>query len=400
MKYILILCDGMADEPVPALGGKTPMEYAEKPHMDALAAVSEVGMVRTVPIGMHPGSDTANLSVLGYDPQRFYSGRSPLEALSIGVDMEETDIAVRCNLVTLTENGGGFREQRILDHSAGEIPTAEAAVFLDAVRKRFENEEFRFYLGTSYRHLLIWKHGRLVPMTGPHDVLTQPVAGHLPGEPKLVRMMEESYDLLKDHPANIERKKAGKNPANAIWFWGAGTRPALAPFYDIHHKKGAIISAVDLLKGIAVGASMEVIKVEGANGGLHTNYKGKGEAAVKALLEDGMDFVYIHVEATDEMGHQGKPDKKAEALGYIDRDILGPVKEAMDQSGEDYRILILPDHPTPVRIRTHTADPVPYLLYDSRTPKTGTGIYSEEAGRSTGIMIEKGCDLMGHLFDA
>ena len=400
MKYILILCDGMADEPVPELGGKTPMEYAEKPHMDALAAVSEVGMVRTVPEGMSPGSDTANLSVLGYDPKRFYSGRSPLEALSIGVEMEDTDVAIRCSLVTLSENGGGFRDQTILDHSSGEIPTEDAAILLDVVRKAFANEEFQFYVGTSYRHLLIWKHGRVVPLTGPHDVLTQPVFDKLPEEPELARMMVESYDLLKDHPVNTARKKAGKNPANAVWFWGAGTKPDLTPFSEIHHKKGAVISAVDLLKGIAVGASMEVIKVEGANGGLNTNYRGKGEAAVRALLEDGLDFVYIHLEATDEMGHQGKPEKKAEALGYIDAEILGPVKEAMDKSGEDYRILILPDHPTPVRIRTHTADPVPYLLYDSRMQKAGTDTYSEAAGRSTGIMIEKGCDLMAHLFDA
>lgn len=390
MKYILVLCDGMADEKQKQLDNKTPLEYAKTPTMDELSKISEIGMVKTVPDNMAPGSDTANLSVLGYDPQKYYSGRSPLEALSIGVNMKETDIAIRMNFVTLSENDGDYESQTIIDHSSSEISTEEAAILLDSVRKAFENEEFKFYLGTSYRHLLIWDKGEVINLVQPHDILTQVVEGKLPTNEKLADMMKKSYEILKNHPINIKRKEQGLNPANSIWFWGAGTKPMLDNFEQKTNKRGVMISAVDLLKGIAVGSEMKVIEVEGATGGLETNYDGKAKAAVDALLKENMDFAYIHIEAPDEMGHQGSVERKIQAIENIDKKVIAFVKEKMDESKEDYRILVLPDHPTPVRIRTHTSDPVPYLLYDSRTSKESIGNYSEETGGKSKIMFNKG----------
>lgn len=398
MKYILVLCDGMADEKQKQLDNKTPLEYAKTPTMDELSKISEIGMVKTVPDNMAPGSDTANLSVLGYDPQKYYSGRSPLEALSIGVNMKETDIAIRMNFVTLSENDGDYESQTIIDHSSSEISTEEAAILLDSVRKAFENEEFKFYLGTSYRHLLIWDKGEVINLVQPHDILTQVVEGKLPTNEKLADMMKKSYEILKNHPINIKRKEQGLNPANSIWFWGAGTKPMLDNFEQKTNKRGVMISAVDLLKGIAVGSEMKVIEVEGATGGLETNYDGKAKAAVDALLKENMDFAYIHIEAPDEMGHQGSVERKIQAIENIDKKVIAFVKEKMDESKEDYRILVLPDHPTPVRIRTHTSDPVPYLLYDSRTSKESIGNYSEETGGKSKIMFNKGYELIKHFF--
>ena len=293
MKYIIVLGDGMADLPIEELGNRTPLECADTPKMDELAHVSEIGMVHTVPDGMSPGSDTANLSVLGYDPKIYYSGRSPLEALSIGIPMKETDIAIRCNLVTLSEEEELYEEKKILDHSSGEISTRDAAVLLDAVRKELETELFRYHVGTSYRHLLIWEKGSVVDLTPPHDILGQTIGHYLPQEKVLKEMMKRSYDILKNHPLNIERKKQGLNPANSCWFWGAGTKPSLDSFSSRNKKKGAMISAVDLLKGIAVGSQMKVIEVEGATGGLETNYEGKAQAAVDVLTKEGYDFVYV-----------------------------------------------------------------------------------------------------------
>ncbi len=399
MKYVLVLGDGMADRPIAELEGKTPLEYAKTPTLDALAGVSEIGLVATVPEGMSPGSDTANLSVLGYNPRDYYTGRSPLEALSIGVPMKDTDIAIRCNIVTVSEEEGvPYEEQTILDHSSGEISTEDAAVLLDVVRKELENQEFKYYVGTSYRHLLIWDRGSVVPLTPPHDVLGQTIGQYLPKEQLLRNMMKKSYEILKNHPLNTERKKAGLNPANSCWFWGAGTKPALSSFEEKNAKKGAMISAVDLLKGIAVGSGMDNIEVEGANGTLHTNYEGKADAAIKALTEDGYDFVYIHVEAPDEMGHQGSAERKIQAIQFLDERIIKRVKEGLDASGEDYRMLVLPDHPTPVAVRTHTSEPVPYLLYDSADKKRTNVLYNEKDAESTGIFIEQGYKLMEHLF--
>lgn len=398
MKYIVMLGDGMSDEPIASLGGKTPLAYAKTPTLDALAKVSEIGLAQTIPEGMAPGSDTANLSVIGYDPQIYYTGRSPLEALSIGVDMGTEDVALRCNIVTLSEDEESYEDKTIIDHSASEISTEDAGVLLKAVAEQLENETYQFHLGTSYRHCLIWAKGQVVSLTPPHDVLGQCIGQYLPEDEMLLKMQKRSYEILKDHPINVERKAKGLNPANSFWFWGAGTKPALSSFEEKYNKKGVMISAVDLLKGIAVGAGMDNIEVEGANGGLHTNYEGKAQAAVDALLKEGYDFAYIHLEAPDEMGHQGSVERKVEAIHLMDTRILAMIKAQMDASGEDYRLLVLPDHPTPIRLRTHVSDPVPYLLYDSSAPQNHDWHYNEEEAENSGNMVAKGCELMGYLF--
>lgn len=399
MKYVVVLGDGMADEPIEALGGKTPLEYAQTPTMDALAKVSEIGMVKTIPEGMKPGSDTANLSVLGYDPKVYYSGRSPLEALSIGVPMAADDIALRCNIVTVSEEEGiPFEERTIIDHSSGEISTEDCGVLLEAVKEVFQDETYQFYVGTSYRHCLIWKKGSVIELTPPHDILGRTIKEYLPGDAALLEMMRRSYDILNHHPINEERAKRGLNKANAVWFWGAGTKPALSSFWDCNQKTGSMISAVDLLKGIAVGASMDNIEVEGANGSLHTNYEGKAEAAVKALLQDGKDFVYVHVEAPDEMGHQGNVDHKVASIAYLDQRLLRIIVEQLQSAGEDFRLLLLPDHPTPISCRTHTSNPVPYLLYDSTKEVTGNTAYNEAEAAKTGIFVPQGHLMMSKLF--
>ena len=397
MKYIVILCDGMADEPLEELDGRTPLEAARTVNMDRLAADSEIGMVRTVPEGMAPGSDTANLSVIGYDPRKYYSGRSPLEALSIGAEMGEKDVSFRCNLVTLSEEEDRYEDRVILDHSSGEIPTEEAAALVEALREGLGREGYTFYVGTSYRHLLIQKDGKVTDLTPPHDILTKRIGEYLPEDPLLRQMMVRSYEILKDHPVNVKRRAEGKNPANSAWFWRAGTRPAPPSFEEKTGVKGAMISAVDLLKGIAAGSGMHNIIVEGANGGLHTNYAGKARAAVKALTEDGYDFVYVHIEAPDEMGHQGSAEDKIKAIEYIDDQVIGPVADALRGSEADFRMLILPDHPTPVRVRTHTADPVPYLLYDSAGKVDGPDTYSEKTAAQTGIYEPEGHKLLSRL---
>ncbi len=400
MKYVVVLGDGMADEPIEALGGKTPLAYAKTPMMDKLSETGEVGLAKTIPDGMKPGSDTANLAVLGYDPEKYYSGRSPLEALSIGVPMKPTDIALRCNTVTLSDEPGiPYAERTIIDHSADEISTADSAQMIEAVRPVFENETYQFYVGTSYRHCLIWANGTVQDITPPHDILGKKIGDFLPTDPKLREMMEKSFDILDKHPLNVERAKAGLHKANSLWLWGAGTKPALSSFTEKTGKTGAMISAVDLLKGIAVGAGMQVLQVEGATGGLTTNYEGKAAAAVKALLEDGNDFAYIHVEAPDEMGHQGSVENKIKSIEYLDQRVIRPVYEALSASSEDFRMLIMPDHPTPIRLRTHTGTPVPYLLFDSAA-KQGTGVlYNEAAAQTTGIYNDKGYTLIDHLFE-
>ena len=397
MKYVVVLGDGMADYPIDELNGKTPLEAAKTPTLDALSKVSEVGLVHTIPEGMAPGSDTANLSVIGYDPKIYYTGRSPLEALSIGVDMEPTDISFRCNIVTLSEEES-YEEKTIIDHSAGEITTEEAKELVEVVAKELGNELYQFYVGTSYRHLTIWKNGTVIDLVPPHDILGKTIKEYLPKDEVLNQMMKKSYDILSNHPVNLKRKEQGLNPANSIWFWGAGTRPALTSFEEKNHKKAAMISAVDLLKGIAVGANMTNITVEGANGGLHTNYKGKAKAAVKALEEDGFDFVYIHVEAPDEMGHQGSIERKIQAIENLDEKVIKIVKEELEKRGEDFRMLVLPDHPTPIAIRTHCSDPVPYLLYDSTDEKDNTFAYSEKGGKESGNYIEQGHTIIDYLF--
>ena len=389
MKYIIVLSDGMAGRPLEELGGKTTLEAADTPNFDRLAEKAEIGLASMVPEGMAPGSDTANLSVMGYDPKIYYTGRSPLEALSIGVDMAADDVSFRCNLVTLTEDGAAYEDQKIIDHSSSEISTEDSTVLLEALKEGLKREGYEFYAGTSYRHLLIWKHGKVLELTAPHDILTKTVGEYLPKDLVLLDMMKKSYEILKDHPINVERKKQGLNPANSAWFWGAGTRPALASFEEKTGKKGVMISAVDLLKGIAVGADMDRIIVEGANGGLHTNYEGKADAAIHALLEDGYDFAYVHVEAPD----------KITAIENVDGRVVARITEAMDRSGEDYRLMILPDHPTPICVRTHTSEPVPYMIYDSRKAIDGIHTYNEkEAARSTCIWKD-GYRLIDHLLE-
>lgn len=393
MKYIVILGDGMAGEPLRELGGRTTLEAASTPVMDALAGMGMMGMAKMVPDGMKPGSDVANLAVLGYDPKCNYSGRSPLEALSVGVAMDPTDVVFRCNLVTLSEDEP-YEEKTILDHSSGEISSEDADILMDAIREAFNCEQFQFYSGTSYRHITIWKNGSTLDFEQPHDHLGEVIGQYLPKETTFREMMKKSYEILNAHPLNQKRAAEGKNKANSLWFWGAGTKPSLSNFEEKTGLKGAMISAVDLLKGIAVGAGMEVIHVEGATGSLHTNYEGKAEAAVKALLEGGKDFVYIHVEGPDEMGHQGSLEHKVQAIEYLDSRVIAPIKAAMDASGEEYRMLILPDHPTPIRIRTHTAEPSPYILYDSRRQRRRIARYNEAEAAASGEYLAQGYKLM------
>ena len=358
MKYIVVLGDGMSDEPIEALGGKTPLEYAKTPAMDVLASCGQMGMVQTVPEGMHPGSEVANLSVMGYDPKTDFTGRSPLEALSVGVKMEPDDIIFRCNVVTLTEEEP-YPEKTIVDHSSGEISTEEADGLMDAIRENFNNETFQFYTGTSYRHIMVWKHGRLAQLEPPHDHLTQVIGPWLPKEPVLREFMEKSFDILNNHPLNVKRAAEGKNKANTLWYWGAGTKPSLRSFEEKTGLKGAMVSAVDLLKGIAVGADMKICEVEGATGSIDTNWEGKAQAAIDALLKEGCDFAYIHVEAPDEMAHQGLTEEKVKSIEYLDSRIIAPVRKAMEEAGEDYRMLVLPDQPHLLRLRTQVGEPVP-----------------------------------------
>ena len=398
MKYIVILGDGMADEPIDALGGKSPLACAETPVMDELASKGEMGMVQNVPAGMAPGSDVANLSVLGYDPAVCYSGRSPLEALSVGVAMEPTDIVLRCNIVTLTEEEP-YAKKTILDHSSGEISTADADILMDAIRENFNSDEFQYYTGTSYRHITIWKNGTMPQLEPPHDHLTHVIGPYLPKEPKLRAMMEKSFDILNTHPLNLERAAKGKNKANSLWFWGAGTKPSLQNFTEKTGLKGAMVSAVDLLKGIAVGAGMKVYQVPGATGSIDTNFEGKAQAAIDALTKDGCDFVYVHVEAPDEMGHQGSYERKVKAIENLDKRIIKRVVEKMEAAGEDFRMLVLPDHPTPVAIRTHVSDPVPYMLYDSTDKKNNTWSYNEKDGEASGNYIAEGHTIINRLFE-
>ena len=396
MKYIVILGDGMSDEPMESLGGRTPLEVANIPVMDALASMGELGMVQNVPPGMSPGSDVANLSVMGYDPKESYSGRSPLEALSLNIDMEPDDIVFRVNVVTLTDEEP-YAEKTIVDHSAGEISTADAHILMESIQEAFNNEEFQFYPGTSYRHIMIWKKGRQSKLAPPHDHLTQVIGPWLPEEPVLRDFMERSFDILNNHPLNVARAAQGKNKANSLWYWGPGTKPSLDSFQAKTGLKGAVISAVDLLKGIAVGSGMTVCNVPGATGSIDTNWEGKAQAAIDALLKDGHDYAYIHVEAPDEMAHQGLTEEKIRSIEYLDSRIIAPIKKAMEDAGEDFRMLVLPDHPNPIRYRTHTGDPVPYVLYDSTKQRKAVAHYTEKEAAASGNFEPNGHRLLARL---
>lgn len=400
MKYVVVLYDGMADYPVPALDGKTPMMVAKKPNMDFLAKHGEVGLIRTVAEGLKPGSDVANMSVMGFDPMKFYTGRSPLEAASIGIDMKPTDVSLRTNLVTLSEDDLPYEEKTIEDYCADDISTEEAEVLINYIEEKLGTDEFKFYPGVSYRHCLIWDNGTtdLGKMTPPHDITGKVITEYLSAEENakpLIEMMKKSYDLLKDHPVNLERKAKGKRPANSIWLWGEGTRPAFDSFENIYGLKGGVVSAVDLIKGLGGCAEMAVADVEGATGYIDTNFEGKAEAGLK-LLEDGCDMVYIHFEAPDECGHRNEPENKVRAIEMIDERVLPILFKGLEKY-EDYKIMILPDHPTPIVTRTHASDPVPYLIYKKSTENTtdsGVDSINEDSAKATGNYIDFGPSIM------
>lgn len=400
MKYIVLLCDGMADKPCDELQGKTPMEVAQKPVMDSLVPLSEMGTVCNVPDGLSPGSDVANLSVLGYDPLDCYTGRSPLEAANIGVELSDDDVAFRCNLVTLSDEEN-FADKTMVDYCAGDIHTEEADTIIQTVQQAFGGGEFDFYTGTAYRHCMVWHSGKtaLGKLTPPHDITGQVIGEHLnPCEEAkpLLTMMENSVALLRDHPVNVARKEKGENPANAIWLWGYGKRPQLQNFKEKFGVAGAMVSAVDLLKGIARLADMCVCEVPGATGYLDTDFEGKTGAAIQAL-KTGCDLVYIHLEAPDECGHRGEVLNKVKAIEAIDSRVLQPLLEAMSDI-DDISLLILPDHPTPLCIRTHTSDPVPYLLYRSNAKQNGKAVsFTERNAVATGISAARGCEMMTKL---
>ena len=398
MKYVVVLYDGMADYPVEALGGKTPMQKANKPIFDSLAKRGEVGLVRTIGEGLKPGSEIGNLTVMGYDPRKYFTGRSPLEAISIGVKMADDDISLRCNLVTLSDEEN-YDDKTMVDYSAGDISSEEAAKIIKTVQQNFGGGEFDFYSGVSYRHCLIFHKGTtdLGTMTPPHDISGRVVGPYIstsPNAQKLTSLMRKSYDLLKDHPVNIERIKQGKRPANSIWLWGEGTKPTLPPFSELYGVKGTVISAVDLLKGIGIAAGMQTPEVEGATGYIDTNFEGKANAAVDALKKD-CDFTYIHIEAPDECGHRYEPENKVKAIEYIDSRVLPIVIKGLEEIGEDYKIMILPDHPTPLSTRTHASDPVPYMIYQkSKEKDSGVESINEESAKKTGNFIDAGYELM------
>ncbi|MBP3938357.1 MAG: cofactor-independent phosphoglycerate mutase [Clostridia bacterium] len=398
MKYAVILYDGMADYPVPALGGKTPMMLAKKPNFDKLAQKGEVGLVRTVAEGLKPGSDVANLSVMGYDPMKYYTGRSPLEAVSIGVKMADDDIALRCNLVTLSDEEN-YDDKTMVDYSAGDISSADAAEIIKTVQEVFGNDEFAFYNGVSYRHCLI-HHGGTVElgnMTPPHDISDRVIGPYISTAPtakKLVDLMRKSYDVLKDHPVNKKRIAEGKRPANSIWLWGEGKKPMLPLFSDLYGIKGSVISAVDLLKGIGIAAGMNTPEVEGATGYIDTNFEGKANAAVEEL-KNGADLVYVHIEAPDECGHRNEPENKVRAIELIDEKVLPVIINGLEEIGDDYKIMILPDHPTPIVTKTHASDPVPYMIYKKSAEKdSGVESINEYTAKATGVYVDFGPSMM------
>lgn len=400
MKYLVLLCDGMADYPVPELGNKTPMGASNTPNMDKLAEKSVIGLVKTVADNMKPGSDVANLSVLGYDPQVYYTGRSPLEAGSIGIDMKDTDVSFRCNLVALSDEAN-YEDKTILDYCADDISTEEAKELVEYLEKHLGNDEFKLYSGVSYRHCLIWNNGTLEVgnLTPPHDITGKPIKEYIPTHPnaqKLYDMMVKSYDLLKDHPVNKAREAKGLRPANSMWLWGEGVRASLMPFAEKYGLKGSMISAVDLLKGIGKFSGMNVVHVPGATGYMDTNFEGKAEAAIKEFA-NGQDLVYIHVEAPDECGHRYEIENKKTSLEIIDEKILGPVLEALEKY-DDYKVLIMPDHATPLSLKTHTNDPIPFLIYKKSNPTIG-GEFTEEGAKASGIFIENGHKIMEYFIN-
>lgn len=402
MKYLVLIPDGMADRPHPALGGKTPMELARKPRMDGLASRSTVGMVLNVPAGMVPESDTANMSILSFDPKIYSRGRSPLEALSMGIEMKPDDTAYRCNVVTLSE-GGDYDSKIMIDHSADEISTPESDQLIKALEEKLGSEVRKFYTGVSYRHCLIWRGGNdKYNFMRPHDILGKSIGEYLPrewdGGGEFLGLMRSSYDILREHPVNISRRERGLRPANSAWLWSPGKKPSLPSFSAKWGLRGAVISAVDLIKGIGLCAGMTPINVKGATGNIHTNYKGKADAAISAFA-DGYDYVYVHVEAPDECGHRAEVENKVRSIELIDERILAPLEDYLERSGEDYKILVLPDHPTPLELRTHTSDPVPFLAYSSNRKLRGIDRFDEKNAAASGLYIPEGHNLLDFLIN-
>lgn len=396
MKYVIFLGDGMADYPIESLNGKTPLDVANKPNIDALCKKGETGLVKTVDESLSPGSDVANLSVMGYDPQKYYTGRSPLEALSIGVSLNDADVTFRANVVTLSDEEN-FADKTMVDYSSGEITTEEAHQLIDYVKEKLIFDKISFYGGTSYRHLMVWDGGSTnVKLTPPHDISDRKITEYLPkgdGADVILKIMEESHKILKDHPINKDRIARGLNPANTLWIWGEGTKPQLDLFKAKYGVSGTMISAVDLLKGIGTGSGMDVLEVEGATGNIDTNFDGKAKAAIDAF-KNGTEFVYIHMEAPDECGHHGDLEGKIKSIELIDEKVVGPVVEYLKSTGEDFKVLITPDHPTPISLKTHVRDAIPFCIYDSRNEKDSGAVYNETNATASGLYIEPGYLLM------
>ncbi|HEY9062336.1 MAG TPA: cofactor-independent phosphoglycerate mutase [Pseudobacteroides sp.] len=396
MKYIVVLGDGMADYRIPQLENLSPLEKANKPNIDKLAQNSRVGMVKTVPGGIPPGSDAANLSVMGYNPKIYYSGRSPLEAVSMGIELNDTDVTFRCNLVTLSDDAD-YSQKTMIDYSSDEISTKEAHQLISEIQRHFGTSDITFFGGISYRHCMVWKKGSIeFTLTPPHDILDKKITDYMPKGPyseMVQKMMIESYNILKDHPVNIERIAKGLRPANSIWIWGEGKKPALASFKDKYKITGSVISAVDLIKGIGICAGLDSIDVEGATGNIHTNFLGKAEAALKEL-DSGKDFVYVHIEAPDECGHRHEVENKVRSIELIDELVVGTLLKGLEKY-PDYRIMVLPDHPTPLSLRTHTSEPVPFLIYQKGDNiVSGINGYDEFQAKQSGIMVNDGYTLM------
>ncbi len=401
MKYLVLIPDGMADRPSEKLGGKTPMQIACKPTMDALAAKSVCGTVLNVPCGMVPESDTANLAIMSYDPRKYSKGRSPLEAVSLGISLADDDTAIRCNLVTVSEDEEAYEDRIMLDHSADEITTEEADELTRALNEALPMKDRHLYTGISYRHCLIWKNAcPTYNFARPHDIIGRRIGEYLPSEEnggaEFLEFMRRGYDVLKDHPVNVRRRAEGKRPANSPWLWSPGQNPSLPCFEEKWGVTASVVSAVDLIKGIGLCAKMEVLDVEGATGNYHTNYKGKADAAIDAFKR-GREFVYVHVEAPDECGHRGEFDVKHLAIEKIDREILKPVLEYLESCGDDFRIMVLPDHPTPLDIRTHSSEPVPFFIYDPNRQVSGVESFTEDTAAATGVNIADGSTLLEHL---
>ena len=404
MKYLILIPDGMADEPIAELGNITPMEKANKPTMDMLASKATVGTVSNVPDGMVPESDTANMAILSFDPKVFSKGRSPLEAVSMGIEMKPDETAYRCNVVTLTEDEENYEDKIILDHSADEITTAEADKLIKTLEEKLGNEFRKFYTGVIYRHCLIWKNGNdKYNFMRPHDILGKRIGEYLPreedGGKEFLELMKKSYDILKDHPVNLDRKARGLKPANSAWLWSPGKKPQLPSFKEKWGLDAAVISAVDLIKGIGLCAEMESIDVEGATGNVHTNYDGKAQATIDAFKR-GKELVYVHVEGPDECGHRAEIDNKVLSVELIDSKILLPVYNYLKECGEPFKIMIRPDHPTPIRIRTHSMDAVPFMMYSSDDEKdSGVSTFNESTARNTGLYNPNGFTLMDSFIE-